>query len=489
MTKAFEWAQLLYRAGVGKVPGRRAARRGRIARREVSLDGGVDARRARVTLDRAPPVPTSMMLRADSHPLLRAVREASFLFAAAAASTLVSCASRDTEPPVADRAMASDAAVRVVNNTSIDVAVDVDGQALGDVAAGREQVFAGLEPGTHDLRGVSVDGALTFRRELLPLDAGETFTWVLREGGGGPAQDAAVVAGEGEDAVIVVENGTAWDVEVLLNGQVLGTAAAGRSAPFAGIVPGSYRLEARSDEATFPREYPILEAGETFTWRLRAPEGTELTGSGGLLPAPGTGRLRVENPHPVALTVIADGTALGTVEAQRVRIFDELPAQRMLLSAETKDRTRRVPGPSTRIEPGRVTEWRIGTLETTDVRAVEPDPVFDEDEEDVVIEDLPPRDDFPDEDAEPPVEPPGAGEADVAGERTFVVENGTPQDLQVFADDRVIGSVGAGMTERFSDLPALRFTPRAEAANGSRRYTHPEVDLRERASFTWIILP
>ncbi|MFN2432531.1 MAG: hypothetical protein ABR599_06905 [Gemmatimonadota bacterium] len=419
---------------------------------------------------------------------------------AAAALTAAGCAARSEPSPPAPRASA-DAAVRVLNNTSSQVRVDLDGRPLGEVAAGGEQLFGGIAPGTYDLTGRSLDGSLDFRRDLLPLEAAETFTWVLREGGGG-----IEVGGDSQSATILVENATAHDVEVRLNGQSLGVAAAGATAPFPGIVPGSYRLEAVSSEASFPREYPVLAAGETFRWRLREPGSPDLAASAGpILPAPGTGRLRVENPHPEAMTVLANGTPLGTVGGGNVRIFDELAASRVLLAAETSD-GRLVRGPATRIEPGRVTAWRIGPISGAQVTTIDPEDRRAEPR-------APAPEPWPgagDVDAEPvygpqrpaplpPLEPgelpgddlprPGEQPAGGAAERTFIVENGTPEDLEILLDGRSIGAVGAGMTERFTQLPALRFTPKAVSASGAREFTHPEVDLSTRNSFTWIILP
>jgi hypothetical protein len=177
-----------------------------------------------------------------------------------------------------------------------------------------------------------------------------------------------------------------------------------------------------------------------------------------------------------------------------------------------------------RIEPGRVVEWRIGggvagvgavAGAAPDRRGTPP----------IAPELPPPAGETPPADGElrageerlPPGPPPapapetddglgppplpapadlpredagGAGaDAPAGGSRVFVVENRTSQDLEVLLDGEVVGAVGAGMTERFSDLPGLRFTPSARTASGRGSYPHPEVDLTGRQSFTWIITP
>jgi hypothetical protein len=427
------------------------------------------------------------------------------------------CAQRTSAPP-SPSARPSDAAVRVVNHTATEVRVETRDRPLGMVAPGGEQLFSGLEPGTHDLRARSVDGVLDFRRDLLTLERGETFTWILREAIGDPGAAPAPAARSG--ATVVVENGTSWTVDVLLDGAVLGTVAPGRTGTFAGLPTGAHRLEAKAPETTFPREFPVLEDGQTFRWRLRAPGEPALTGAGGILPTPGTGRLRVENPHPDVLTVRVNGAELGTVAAERSRIFDEIAAGSVRLSAESADGRTLYQGPVARIEPGRVVEWRIGGgvagVGAIAGGAPEPQPP-------PIAPELPPvggeaAGDFPaGEERLPPGPPPapapgvdgpapappafpapgpfpededgpdaGGG---VDGSRVFVVENRTSQDLEILLGDEVVGAVGAGMIERFTDLPGLRFTPSARTASGRRTYPHPEVDLSGRQSFTWIITP
>jgi hypothetical protein len=392
---------------------------------------------------------------------------------------------------------AEDATLKVVNGTASDVRVEADGRALGDVPAGHEQYFLGLAPGTFDLRGVSTDGALSFRRDLLTLEPGETFTWILREGEEGPAPAAAGTPAR-DAAEIVVENGTAWDVDVLLDGRVLGRAPAGRSSRFADVPTGAHRLEGRAAETSFPQEFPVLEAGETFTWRLRAPG--PIAGRG-LIPAPGTGRLRVENPNPEPVTVFVNGVELGRVDSRDVRIFDNLAADRLQLSAASADGLTRYAGPDVAIEPGGVALWRIGAGTPSDVAADAqavpvPAPVLpapqpagppalgadDSGERGAAADST-----FADEMGEPAT--PEAGEAAKPTGAAFVVENRTGRDLEIFLDGRSVGAVGAGMVRRFTDLPGPRFTPSATSANGARRFDHPEVDLTGRESFSWIIEP
>jgi hypothetical protein len=99
------------------------------------------------------------------------------------------------------------------------------------------------------------------------------------------------------------------------------------------------------------------------------------------------------------------------------------------------------------------------------------------------------REPLPSVGEEPPLpgeEPPSGDEA--AG-KVFVVENGTSQDLQVFFDGVAAGSVGAGETQRFTNLPGIRFTPSARSASGAREFRHPPVDMGAQQSFTWIIEP
>ncbi|MBA2564652.1 MAG: hypothetical protein H0V09_04425 [Gemmatimonadetes bacterium] len=431
----------------------------------------------------------------------RAIRGAgSSLLAAAACTLALSCASRPVETVSAGPAR-SDAALRVVNRTLSDVRVQADGRALGDVSAQSEQLFVGLAPGTLDLRGVSADGELSFERDLLTLGPGETFTWVLREDGG-RAGDPAAAEPRAGGASLVVENETSWTVDVFLDEQVLGTTGPSSTGRFDGIPPGSHRLEARAPETTFPREFPVLEAGETFTWRLRAPASGSgrMTASGGILPAPGTGRLRVENPHPEALEVLVNGTRVGPVEAGNTRIFDEMAVARVLLSAESPDGRTRYRGPSTSIEPGRVTLWRIGSdMEVAgpgfesrpdDDREVRRPGTRDEGDasedvyapEEEIFADVEPRRDEEPEDVPPPTVRAGSG-------KVFVVQNLTGQDLEVLLDGHSLGAVGAGMTETFSSLPGTRFTPSARDASGRREFDHPPVDLSTRDSFTWIIQP
>ena len=81
------------------------------------------------------------------------------------------CAQRTSAPP-SPSSRPSDAAVRVVNHTAAEVRVETRDRPLGMVAPGGEQLFSGLEPGTHDLRARSVDGVLDFRRDLLTAVAG-----------------------------------------------------------------------------------------------------------------------------------------------------------------------------------------------------------------------------------------------------------------------------------------------------------------------------
>jgi hypothetical protein len=393
------------------------------------------------------------------------------------------CATRGVETRPAPRP-AGEAALRVLNRTASDVRVEADGESLGEVAAGVEQLFAALAPGTFDVRGFSLDGGLVFRRDLLTLEAGETFTWILREGtpGAGAPADAAAR----ESATVVVENATQWDVEIVLDGQVLGTASAGATGRFGGVAPGSHRLEARAPEASFPLEFPVLEPGETFTWRLRAPGALV---AGALLPAPGTGRLRVENLHTEAVTVSVNGTPLGVVEANNVRIFDNLASSRLLLSAESRDGRTRFAGPATRIEPGRVTTWRVGTGGASEI-ALRPVPPLPSPEagaaptRDRIPEPAPRPLPAPAGDPSPP--PPDLG---AASEKVFTVENHTSQDLEIRFDGRSAGAVGAGMTSHFTDLPGLRFTPSAVSASGKQTFEHPPVDLSGRRSYTWMIQP
>lgn len=414
------------------------------------------------------------------------------------AAFVAACGERTVETEAAPRA--GDAAVRVLNRTASDVEVEANHQLLGVVAAGEEQVFGGLAPGTFDLRGRSSDGALVFRRDLLSLEAGETFTWILREGGLEPAAaDAGAAPANLGRATLVVENGTGWDVALEVDGRPLGTVRPKTTSRFDDIEPGARRLVARAEGIRFPEEFPVLEPGETFTWRLRPAPGVQMEGSGGILPAPGTGRLRVENAQSVPLVVLANGTPLGTVEAGRTRIFDELPAQRMLLAAETRD-GQRIAGPSTRIEPGRVTLWRIDGGRVSDVSLLPGRP--DQPAPDEVTQPLPPEISARPPAPPPlPVAPPGpaideplpapaapAPARELEG-KTFVVENRTSQDLQVLLDGVSIGAVGAGMTQRFSSLPALRFKPSAVTASGRQEFTHPVVDLSTRQTFTWIIEP
>jgi hypothetical protein len=424
---------------------------------------------------------------------------------------LSGCASSPKPTSSAPRAPAA-AAVRVLNNTSSAVRVEAGRNELGEVRSGGEELFRGLAPGTIDLRGISLDGELVFRRDLLTLEPGETFTWVLREGGFEPAATQRTR----RDATVIVENGTPWRVEVLLDGTVLGSVDSGAQERFTGIATGSHRLQARTQETEFPEEFPVLEPGESFTWRLRAPEEPVITGSGGIIPKPGTGRLRVENPHDESVTVLVNGTPLGRVEAGATRIFDELTAARVLLAAETTDGRTRYRGPSGRIEPGRVLTWRIGTGETTsgevaDVpaprREIEVRPADELPEADETVEVRP--EDEPGGPGRPPAEPAGPFEDAPApadqgpgpdpglepgafpgqGDRAFVVENQTSQDLEILLDGRSVGAVGAGMTQRFTELPGPRFTPSARTASGRKTFSHPEVDLSSRQSFTWMILP
>lgn len=441
---------------------------------------------------------------------------ARFLFVVALPSALqLACAARTAEvrPP----SRPADATLRVLNRTSEGVKLETDERPLGEVAAGGEQLFPGLPPGTLNLRGFSAGGGLEFRRDLLTLEPGETFTWILRE----EVSLSGRAARGGEDAVIVVENETRWPVEVALDGDVLGVTEAAGRARFEGIAPGAHRLEARatdpSTQISFRGEYPVLKPGEVFIWRLRD-GGADPTA--GILPAPGTGRLRVENPHGEPLVVSANGTALGTVEPREVRIFEDLPAGRVLLVARSGDDGTRFPGPSARIDPGRVTTWRIGPPEgalTSDVtEGAAPETVIVGEtaesapasaagagpgrESEAAVAGGP--------DVSPPASEPlpgdvatGAGEpaypearapaadAPPAANRVFIVENRTTQDLEVFLDGESAGAVGAGMTERFTPLPALRFVPSAATASGTRRFEHPPVDLTSQETFTWIIEP
>ena len=45
------------------------------------------------------------------------------------------------------------------------------------------------------------------------------------------------------------------------------------------------------------------------------------------------------------------------------------------------------------------------------------------------------------------------------------------------------------MSQRFTEVPGLRFTPSARSASRTREFRHPSVDLSTRQSFTWIIAP
>jgi hypothetical protein len=410
---------------------------------------------------------------------------------ALAALVLAGCAGQQTIERAPARP-AAEATLKVVNGTGAEVRVEADGRALGSVPAGREQYFLGLAPGTFDLRGASPDGALSFRRDLLTLEPGETFTWILREGEAG-ATPQPIARSAPAMAAIVVENGTAWDVDILLDGRVLGRSLAGRSSRFADVPTGAHRLEGRAKESSFPQEFPVLEAGETFTWRLRGPG--PIAGRG-LLSAPGTGRLRVENPNPEPVTVLVNGVELGRVEARDVRIFDNLAAERLQLSAESGDGLTRYAGPELAIEPGGVALWRVGAGAPRDLprdagtaaapATLPPAPEPSE-------RPLPPAageaaEPVPFAGQDPAGEAAGPGEGE-AGGQAFVVENHTGQDLEIFFDGRSVGAVGAGMTQRFTELPGARFTPSAASANGARRFAHPAVDLSGKESFSWIIEP
>ncbi len=412
---------------------------------------------------------------------------------ALAAALLAGCAGQQQVETAPARSPA-EATLKVVNATSADVRVEVGARALGEVPAGREQYFVGLAPGTFDLRGLSPDGALSFRRDLLTLEPGETFTWILREGEARPAPPAGAPAREA--AAIVVENGTAWDVDVALDGRVLGRAYAGRSSRFDGVPPGAHRLEGRAAETSFPQEFPVLEPGETFTWRLRGPG--PIAGRG-LLPVPGTGRLRVENPNPEAVTVLVNGVELGSVDARDVRIFDNLAAERLQLSAESSDGLTRYEGPELAIEPGGAALWHVGAGSPRDVRGGEArasvGPALPRAVEEGRLRPVPEPAGVADAEraAEMPrdLEPAAAEPAEAAAEaaRAFVVENHTGQDLEIFFDGQSAGAVGAGMVRRFTELPGPRFTPSAANASGARRFPHAEVDLSGRDSFSWIIEP
>lgn len=409
------------------------------------------------------------------------------------AAALAACAPRaDVETQPARRA--SDATLKVVNRTRANVRIQIGDRALGDVPAGRDQYFMGLVPGALDLRGISADGALAFRRDLLTLEPGETFTWVLREGESLARGELPAAAPPTEDrsATIVVENGTDWEVGVTLDGEPLGSVPPSRTVPF-DVAPGSHRLEARAEKTSFPQEFPVLESGETFTWRLRPPGSVA---GRGLLPPPGTGRLRVENPNAESVTVRVNGVPLGIVEARHTRIFDNLAAARVRLSAVSADRLTSYEGPELGIEPGGVALWRLGAGQPQQVSRVEeaeaavsvPPPMVGR-AEPTPSDALPPPDAL-----HPPDEPlPAAGEPAPAASETagkaFVVENHTSQDLEIFFDGRSAGAVGAGMTQRFTELPGLRFTPSAASPSGARRFPHPEVDLSGRESFSWIIEP
>ena len=444
----------------------------------------------------------------------RAARGASWAPLVAALCLLqAACATRSVEVgPGPQRA--TEARLQVLNRTGSDVRIEADGRSLGEVTAGGEQLFTALEPGIFDLRGFSLDGALAFRRDLLELEPGETFTWILRE----TEERAVAPVGEASPgrAEIVVENGTQWDVEVLLDGQVLGATSAGATGRFTGILPGSHRLEARAPGTSFPLEFPVLESGEVFTWRLRAPLAEQ---PARILPSTGTGRLRVENPHPEPVMVLVNDVVLGGVDARSVRIFDNMVAGRVQLSAENAGGFTRFAGPSARIDAGGVTTWRVGPGEPS-VRAErapaeaarvgtpieeppteEPpfdEPLIDEPPIDEPSDRLPePAADLPADEPFPPVDEPfppedepfpPEGDPSAAG-KVFIVENQTSADLEIFFDEMIAGTVGAGMTQRFTELPALRFTPSARSASRSREFRHPAVDLTERQSFTWIIAP
>jgi hypothetical protein len=404
---------------------------------------------------------------------------------------------------------ADTATLKVVNRTSALVRVEADRRSLGEVPAGREQYFVGLAPGTVDLTGISLDGALSFRRDLLALEPGETFTWILREAEAVPAAEQPAAGGQ-QTASLIVENGTDWDVDVVLDGQVLGRTSAGRTARFDGLASGAHRLEARAPETTFPQEFPVLESGETFTWRLRGPGPISARG---LLPAPGTGRLRVENPNAETVTVQVNGVVLGRVDARNTRIFDNLAAGSMQLSAESLDGLTRYEGPALTIEPGRVALWRLGPGLPADLAAgrgerapapapegpVTPSPApAPGPEPSLPAPGTPAPEPAPSAPAPggPAVEPAPAPEDQgletpepaVAG-KAFVVENQTSQDLEIQIDGQSVGAVGAGMTRTFTDLPRLRFIPSAISANGARRFEHPEVDLTGQDTFNWIIQP
>jgi hypothetical protein len=405
---------------------------------------------------------------------------------------LTGCAGQQQVETVPARPGA-DATLKVVNGTASDVRVEADGRALGDVPAGHEQYFVGLAPGTFDLRGVSPDGALSFHRDLLTLEPGETFTWILREGEA-DAPPAGAAPSTRQTAEIVVENGTAWDVDVLLDGRVLGRAPAGRSSRFADVPTGAHRLEGRATETSFPLEFPVLEPGETFTWRLRAPG--PIAGRG-LIPIPGTGRLRVENPNAEPVTVLVNGVELGRVDARDVRIFDNLAAERLLLSGASVDGLTLYDGPELTVEPGGVALWRVGSGAPSDVTSLGPAAPAPasvsapappaERPTPSPVDAVEPEEALARETGE--VATPGAAQAAESAGPTFVVENHTGRDLEIFLDDESVGAVGAGMTGRFTDLPGPRFTPSATSANGARRFDHPEVDLTGKESFSWIIEP
>lgn len=133
---------------------------------------------------------------------------------------------------------------------------------------------------------------------------------------------AAPVADPRAGAEIVVSNPTrdSWDLTV--GGAPRGSVAPGSEARLLGIRRGEQTVVADNDRLGLTQSHTVVA-------RPGVPVTVVLT--------PMLARLRVDNPHPEAIEIAVDGTAVGVARPSGETLFDGVPAgKRMLMLKSTK---------------------------------------------------------------------------------------------------------------------------------------------------------
>jgi len=234
----------------------------------------------------------------------------------------------------------TEAVLEVHNQTTKDVLIEVDGQPLVEVMAGKTLRIDGIRPGSRHLtasnEGIPMAGTVA---ELVKHD---TYVWSLGQPG---HQDVGI-------PVLRVRNFSGQPVRIVINGQRRIDLSPADSAALVGIKPGEVKVEAQAlrSGATVARETLTLIAGQTFVWEVAGPEGKRAT-------------VEVKNQTGKALKVCVDGTFCLRIKPRSSARYDALApglhtfqaydlATDRLLEALEADLTSRAPY-----------EWTVGAAE------------------------------------------------------------------------------------------------------------------------------